>query len=75
VGAVLEAVVRPEGAEEGLLEGVVGSVTTEEMPEETQDLAASLRVEALEGWNRHGGHHRLKRAGGPSCEVSTSTDL
>ena len=54
-----EARVSAEGAQEGLLEGVVGRVATGELAEVRVDLVAVLLVEAFEGRYRHGVHHLL----------------
>jgi hypothetical protein len=68
--AVLEAVVRPERAQERLLERVVRPLATDAPAEERQHLAGVLRVERLERGNRrHGDHHRVKRVLGAACET------
>jgi hypothetical protein len=56
---VLEARVSAQGAQEGLLKGVVGSVAAGELTEIRVDLVAVLVVEAFEGRYRHGVHHLL----------------
>ena len=52
--AVLEAAVRLEGAQEGLLERVLGSLAAEPPAEQPEHLDSVLLVEALERGYRHG---------------------
>ena len=56
---MLESRISAEGAQEGLLEGVVGPVTAGELAEVRVDLLAVVLVEAFEGRYRHGVHHLL----------------
>ena len=55
--AVVEPPVRAEGAQERLLECVVGSIDTEAAAQEPQDFGSMLLVEPLERGDRHGFHH------------------
>jgi hypothetical protein len=55
---VLESTVCLERTQECLLERVVGSLGTQASPKQAQHFDAVLLVEALEGWYRHGVHHR-----------------
>jgi hypothetical protein len=55
--AVVEPPVRPECAEERLLECIVGSIGTETAAQEPQHLGSMLLVESLERGDRHGFHH------------------
>jgi hypothetical protein len=57
--AVAELRVAAQGAQEGLLEGVVGRLAAGELPEVPVDLVSVLLVEPFEGRYRHGVHHLL----------------
>jgi hypothetical protein len=54
-----ETGVPAQGAEERLLEGVVGRISPGELAEVRVDLVSVLVVEAFEGRDRHGVHHLL----------------
>ena len=56
---VLESSVGAERAEERLLERVLRVGPSELAAQEREDLPAVRLVEPLEGWNRHGLHHRV----------------
>ena len=66
---MLEPGIGAERPEKRLLEGVFGRLPTKQTHEVTEDLLAVFVIEPLEGWNRHGLHHPLKRAGPVSCET------
>ena len=55
--AVLEPVVGAQGAQERLLEGVVGAIAAELAAQQPEHLGAVLGIERLERRNRHGVHH------------------
>ena len=55
--AVLQPPVRAEGPEERLLKGILGGVAPELAPQQPENLASVLDVEALERRDRHCGHH------------------
>ena len=68
--AVLEPVVRPERAQERLLEGVVRTFPSKSAPEEPEHLAGVLGVERLERRDRrHDNHHPVKRGAVARCEA------
>ena len=54
---MVEPPVRPERAEERLLECIVGSIDTEAAAQEPQHFGSMLLVEPLERGDRHGFHH------------------
>ena len=56
---VPELGIAPERPQKGLLEGVLGSLAPDQPHQVTPDLIARLRVQALEGWDRHGFHHQV----------------
>jgi len=64
--AVLEPVVRAERAQERLLEGIFGRLSTHSLAEKAEDDVALLDVETLE--RRDGGHcfHHPYNAGPPA---------
>ena len=65
---MLEPWIRPQRAQERVLERVLGAVAAEPPAEEAQDLGAVLLVERLERGNR-GCHRYVKRTSAPNCEV------
>jgi ribokinase len=66
---VLEPGIGSQCPEKRFLEGVFGRLPTKQTHEVTEDFLAVVVVEPLEGWNRHGLHHPLKRSGPVSCET------
>jgi len=54
--AVLQLGIGPQSAEECLLEGILGPLTTKPAQEESEDLLAVLLVEPLEGRQGHPRH-------------------
>jgi ribokinase len=73
VMSVLEPVVGTEGAEERLLERVLGAVASEHARQIPEDFGLSLLVEAVERGNLrvgHGFHLLLKRTGLSRCETA-----
>ncbi len=69
VDTVLEPRVGAEGAQEGLLERVLGPGASEPLGEEAEHLVAVLLVEPLERGNLHCGHHGGKRGRASRCET------
>ena len=65
---MLEPVVGAERAQERLLPRVLGALA-EQPAQVAEHLVAVLEVEALEGRDRHGLHHEVKRRNGASCEM------
>ena len=63
--AVLEPRIGSQGAEERLLEGILGALAAEPPAEEPEDFVAVGFVEGLEG----GDHCLLKRTPSRSCEL------
>ena len=61
VAAVAQVVVAAQGAEERLLEGVLGALPPEQAHEVPEDGVAVLGVEPLERRDRHCLHHPLQR--------------
>ena len=66
---MLEAVVRSQGAEERLLERVLGFGERQASAKQPEHLLLVLRVEHLEGRYVHLRHHHLKRATRSICET------